>query len=99
MFNKKKGFNTSTSKAMKVAMDEEKFTMNVKNRRLLAFLTYMLFKGYCRHYKRLVRDVYFKSGFTKFVLYTLTIFIPVEVREIFSELEKDMLVFEKHGKI
>ena len=99
VFNKKKGFGTSTAKAMKVAMAEERFTMNVSNRRLLAFLTYMLFKGFCRHYRLLVRDIYFKTGFTKFLLYTLTIFIPTEVREIFTELEEDMLVFEEHGRI
>lgn len=92
LFNRSKGFNTSCRKALVKAFEDEGNIIDPKDQRLAVFISYVTLRIYLRFYKWFVRNVYFRRGKTKFVLYSLRMFCPIDSRpvleEIFNEVSK-----------
>lgn len=90
-FNKKKGYNRSIRKAFMKALEEEGTPIPTGNHQIFSFLTYILMKAYFRYYKWFTRDIAFRRGFTKFMLYSLDIFLPTDAKEAYEETKKEMM--------
>ena len=96
-YNIRKGYGGSVRKAMIKAIEEESkspddLIINYSKGVVPAFLTYALFKSFLRFYKWVVREIYFKRGKTKFLLYTLDVFTQGEGRKAYDEVKKELLV-------
>lgn len=97
IFNKRKGFNASVRKAIITAMSEENNILTIKDQRMSAFLTYVLFRSYLKFYRWFVRDIYFRKGHMKFIIYSLDLFFPPESKLVYDDIKKELLEIDEHG--
>jgi hypothetical protein len=75
-FNESKGYGGSIIKAYNKAYDEE--MPFGKNKKLMAFIAYVLFKTYFRWYKEKTRNIAFKLGIYKFNWVYLREFVGIK---------------------
>jgi len=100
-YNNRKGYGTSVNKAMNKAIEEELRGHEGKvidNRIYEAFFTYVLWKSFLRFYKWVVSNIFFKHKKTKFLLYTLQIFLQGEAKVVYKEIEKELMVLALERK-
>ena len=90
-FNRKKGFNASVNKAVLKAREEENFNVDIRNRNILAFTTYVVMRTYFRFFNNFTRDIAFRRGVVKFILYSLGMFTPSDCKSLFREIETELI--------
>ena len=98
-YNRQKGYGRSVKKAVLKAMEEEGATgtFATKDGVISAFLSYSIMKSYIRFYKWFTKNVFFKRGKMKFILYSLDVFTQSEGKEAFEEVKKELLAV-KYGR-
>jgi len=101
IYNNRKGFRTSVNNAIHKAIEEELRGHEgniIDNRYYEAFFSYILWKCFLRFYKWVVSNIVFKKKKTKFLLYTLQIFVHGEASNVYKEIEKEIMVIALEQK-